>query len=99
MDPLTHEQVAKLAKLARLSPSDDQVERYRHDLASILQYIERLNELDLRGVEPLFSPLDQDGPLDDDVAVHGLPTAALMAMAPDKIEPFVKVPKVIGEGA
>jgi len=99
MDPLTHDQVAKLAKLARLSPSDDQVERYRHDLASILQYVERLNALNLDGVTPLFSPLDQDGPLGEDVAGPGLPTATLMAMAPDRIEPFVKVPEVIGEGA
>jgi aspartyl-tRNA(Asn)/glutamyl-tRNA(Gln) amidotransferase subunit C len=96
-EPLSAAQVAKLAKLARLSPDAAQLERYRHDLAAVLHYVERLGELKLDGVEPMYSPLEVDAPLRADVPEAGLPNAALMAMAPQSVPPFVKVPKVIGE--
>lgn len=88
---------AQVAKLARLSPDAAQLERYRHDLAAVLHYVERLGELKLDGVEPMYSPLEVDAPLRADVPEAGLPNAALMAMAPQSVPPFVKVPKVIGE--
>lgn len=53
MSQLTQEQVRHIAKLARLTLSDEQVERFSKELTSILTYIEQLQEVDTTGVTPL----------------------------------------------
>jgi aspartyl-tRNA(Asn)/glutamyl-tRNA(Gln) amidotransferase subunit C len=64
----------------------------------VLEHAASLRKLDLAGVEPLTSPAETVNRMDEDVVRPGLPTEALMKMAPDKDPPFVKVPKVLGEG-
>ena len=98
-EPLSAADVQRIARLARLSLADAQVEAERTRLAAVLGYMERLRELDLTGIEPLASPLDAPAALRADEPGPTLPTSALMAMAPETVEPFVRVPKVIGEGA
>ena len=91
-----------MAKLARLAITDEQAAAYRPQLAAVLGYMARLRELDLSGVEPMSHPTERTAELDEDRAREpsgGLPTEALLAMAPEAMGPFVKVPKVIGEGA
>lgn len=102
---LSEQDVRKVAKLARLAISEEQVHQYRGQLAAVLGYMDRLREIDTSGVEPMSHPTDQTNRLDEDVAPAAgerrttLSTDVLMGMAPDKMEPFVKVPPVIGEGA
>ena len=95
---LSADEVRKVARLARLSLSDEQVERYRAQLSGILSHMERLKELDLSGVEPLANVADAVNRLDEDVPGATLPNEVLMKLAPEVSAPFVKVPKVI-EGA
>lgn len=95
---LSASQVRKIAALSRLSPTDEEVERYRHQLSAIITYVNRLKELDLTGVEPMAHVGDTTNRLDEDVPGPTLPTATLMAMAPRTWDSFVRVPKVIGEG-
>lgn len=52
MADLTRDDVLKLARLARLKLSDDEIVRYQHELAEILQYVEQLNDVDVSGLEP-----------------------------------------------
>lgn len=94
---LSAQHVRRIARLSRLAIKDDQVEPYRHALAAVIAYVDRLRGLDLAGVEPLASPLDATARLDDDTPGPTLPTSALMQMAPDTMEPFIKVPKVLGD--
>ena len=91
--------IQRLATLARLQPSPQQAAQYQTQLAAILTYAQRLGELKLDGVEPLTSPLDMPSPLGADVPGPTLPTSTLMAMAPERHEPFIKVPKVLGGDA
>jgi aspartyl-tRNA(Asn)/glutamyl-tRNA(Gln) amidotransferase subunit C len=49
---LTHESVQKVAHLARLELSEAEVEQYRAQLSQLLDYVVRLEELDLEGVSP-----------------------------------------------
>ncbi len=92
--------VRRIARLARLELTDEQVASFSTRLGATLGYIERLRELDLENVEPLTNPLDQTNRMDDDVVGATLDTEALMKIAPEKMPPFVKVPKVLGdEGA
>jgi aspartyl-tRNA(Asn)/glutamyl-tRNA(Gln) amidotransferase subunit C len=96
---LSADAVRKVARLSRLALTDQQVEAYRGQLSAVLVYMERLKGLDLSGVEPMSHPIDATNRLDEDVPGPTLPTSALMAMAPDALPPFIKVPKVLGEGA
>lgn len=97
--PLSPDQVRKVAQLARLALSDEQVELYRHQLGGVLAYMHRLSGLDLSGIEPMASPLDLTNRLADDQPGTTLTNDQLMAIAPGNAAapPFIAVPKVIGE--
>jgi aspartyl-tRNA(Asn)/glutamyl-tRNA(Gln) amidotransferase subunit C len=95
---LSEKDVRMVAKLARLALHDNQVQQYRAQLSGVLAYMDRLREVDVCGVEPMSHPNDMANRLDADEPRPGtLATETLMSMAPAKIEPFVRVPKVIGE--
>ncbi len=95
---LTADEVRKVARLSRLALTDEQVERYRGQLSAILGYVQRLQQVDLAGVEPMAHVGETVNRLDDDVPGPTLSVEALMKMAPDTMPPFIKVPKVIGDG-
>jgi aspartyl-tRNA(Asn)/glutamyl-tRNA(Gln) amidotransferase subunit C len=97
-EPLTSEQVRHIARLARLRPTDADIERYRHELSDVLKYVAILSEVDVSGVEPLSHPLDLHTRLDRDDPVAGLPREALSRMAPQMEGPFVAVPKTLDDG-
>jgi aspartyl-tRNA(Asn)/glutamyl-tRNA(Gln) amidotransferase subunit C len=96
---LTIEAVRRVAMLSRLAVDDDRLALYQHQLGSVLRHIKMLGELNLEGVEPLAHPLDATNRWDEDEPRPGLENADLMRMAPEKAEPFVRVPKVLGEGS
>ncbi len=80
--PLTRADVARIAKLARLAPTGEQLETSRVRLSAILGYMERLQSLDLKNVEPLSHPGEQTNVLADDHPGPTLPTSTLMSIAP-----------------
>lgn len=49
---LTKEQVEHIARLARLGLTPEEIEKYQTELSSILDYVEKLNEVDTENVEP-----------------------------------------------
>ena len=97
-EPLSVETVRKVAHLSRLAITDEEAQTQATRLAAVLEYVERLRELDLTDVEPLNNPMDVTNRVDEDTPREGLPVEALMKMAPGAHRPFVKVPKVLGEG-
>jgi aspartyl-tRNA(Asn)/glutamyl-tRNA(Gln) amidotransferase subunit C len=52
MSKLTRDDVLKLAQLARLDLTDDEVEEYSTELTEILQYVEQLSAVDVKGLDP-----------------------------------------------
>jgi aspartyl-tRNA(Asn)/glutamyl-tRNA(Gln) amidotransferase subunit C len=90
--------VRRVARLARLDLSQEKLTQFHREMGAVLDYARRLQALDLSGIEPMASPLDQRGPLAPDEPGPTLPTETLLEMAPDKFDRFVKVPKVIGDG-
>lgn len=58
---ISREQVANVAQLARLTLSEEELERYSQELISILDYIDELSTVDTTGVEPLASSLSALG--------------------------------------
>lgn len=79
---LTRQEVEQIANLARLDLSDDQIARYQEQLSAILVYAERLNELNLDGVEPTTQPVPLTNVMRADVVEDALPTAKALANAP-----------------
>ncbi len=98
-EPLTSEQVKHVAKLARLRLPADAVEGYRRELSNILQYVEKLQKIDVEGVEPMAHPLPITNRLGEDEVTEPMPREALLRNAPAVEGAFLAVPKVLdGEG-
>lgn len=97
-DSLSPDYVRRIAKLARLSLTDAQVAEYGSRMSAVLGYMNRLRELNLDDVEPMANVGGTTNRLDDDVPGPVLSNDALMKIAPETMPPFVKVPKVLGEG-
>lgn len=95
---ITEDDVRHVAKLSRLTLSEEEVHTYTDQLAHVLDHIARINELDLEGVEPMSHPLDLANVMRDDREQPGLPVDTALANAPAKEPPFFEVPKVIGDG-
>jgi len=53
MTTLNHDDVRHIAKLARLNLNDEEVKKFSTELSNILQYVEKLQEVDTEGVEPI----------------------------------------------
>ncbi|ACD91070.1 glutamyl-tRNA(Gln) amidotransferase, C subunit [Chlorobium limicola DSM 245] len=93
---VTRDDVAYIAALSRLQFSDEEMATMTTELNSILHYVEKLNEIDTDGVEPLSGIHDQMNVLRDDVEKESIATALALQNAPDRQDRFFKVPKVIG---
>ena len=91
--------VKKLAKLARLALSEKEVQRYAHELGAIVGFVDRLQEIDVDGVEPLTHLHTLPGPLRADRAQEVLGEAALSGAADvvthESGGVYVRVPRVV----
>jgi aspartyl-tRNA(Asn)/glutamyl-tRNA(Gln) amidotransferase subunit C len=102
---ISHEDVLRVAQLAHLELSPAEVELYCGQLDEILNYIAKLEQLDLTEVEPMSQVLPRTGAaastsapgseLRDDIVGPCDVADAVLAQAPDAAKPFFRVPKVI----
>ena len=92
---ITKQEVEHVAKLARLELSDTEQEMLTDQLSNILTYVEQLNELDTKGVEPTSHVLDINNVMRDDVPSVSLNQERALANAPDKSAGYYRVPKII----
>ncbi len=87
--------VKKVANLARLRESDDQLEALAGELSGILTWIEQLNEVDTDGVEPMTSAVAATLPRREDVVTDDGDVDSILANAPKSERGFFVVPKVL----
>ncbi len=87
--------VRKIARLARLSASEDRLEAMQKELNGILAWIEQLNEVNVDGVEPLTSSVATTLPMREDVVTDGDIRDDVLSNAPRSEEGFFVVPKVV----
>ena len=87
--------VENVAKLARLQLTGEELDRYGKQLGAILDYIAKLEKLDVAGLEPLAHAVDTDNVFREDVPRPGLPREAALQNAPEKTGDFFIVPKII----
>lgn len=96
---ISEEEVRHVAKLSRLRLDDDEIRHFAGQLSAVLDYISKLNELDVENVEPMAHAADVTNVLRDDAPKLSLALECVLAGAPDASPPFFKVPKVLGEGS
>jgi aspartyl-tRNA(Asn)/glutamyl-tRNA(Gln) amidotransferase subunit C len=89
--------VDKLAHLSRLKFDDSEKADIKKDLQRMISFVEKLNELNLDGVEPLLHMSDEVNVLRDDVVKGSVTREAGLMNAPDHTDEFFKVPKVISK--
>src|SRR5207302_3127511 len=104
---VTEKDVTYVAELANLELTDQERQRMLKDLNSILDYIDRLNELDTSGVPPMAQALQEFDPSRstpgstaaypwrEDIPRPSLPHQEALKNAPETDGDFFKVPKVI----
>jgi len=90
-------QVRHVAKLARLKLTDEEVARFSTQLSAILDYMEKLNELDTDSVEPLAHCLPIHNVFREDVVTESLGAELALKNAPQHFENFFRVPKILPE--
>ncbi|MFH1037444.1 MAG: Asp-tRNA(Asn)/Glu-tRNA(Gln) amidotransferase subunit GatC [PVC group bacterium] len=92
---ITITDVEKVAALARLGLSPEDKEKFVRQLNDVLLYMEKLNELDTGGVEPLSHVLPLVNVLREDAVREGIDQADALRCAPEKKDGFFIVPPVI----
>ena len=95
MLPLTREEVEHVAMLARLELSREETENYTNQLDSILEYVDKLNELDVENVEPTAHVLPINNVFREDKVWEGISRDVALDNAPDKEDGQFKVPKIV----
>jgi aspartyl-tRNA(Asn)/glutamyl-tRNA(Gln) amidotransferase subunit C len=94
---ISREDVAHVARLARLDLTADELERFTAQLAAVLEYAGDVASLDTTGVPPTAHPLELLNVLRDDVPVPPLDRDEVLAMAPDAVDGRFRVPRILGE--
>lgn len=87
--------VRRIAKLARIRVSDEEVATLQGELNAILGYVEQLAEVNVDGVEPLSGGAQMALRQRDDVVTDGDIAERVLANAPDRELNFFAVPKVV----
>ncbi len=87
--------VRRIAHLARIAVTDDEVEHLRGELNAILSFVEQLGEVDVSGVEPMTSVTPMVLKQRADVVTDGGNADAIIKNAPAKEGHFFLVPKVV----
>jgi len=97
MADLTREDVLKLARLARLTITDEEAETYRTELSEILKYVEQLQTVDVTGLEPTTQVTGLTNVMrDDQVSDYGAAPDDLLRIVPAKQDRLIKVKRMIG---
>ncbi len=96
-NPLTRDEVAHVAHLARLHLSEDELERFTAQLGAVLEHAADMNELDLEGVVPTAHPFGLINVVRADEVRDSLDRDEVLAMAPDAEDGRFAVPRIMGE--
>lgn len=93
---MTSNDIVKIAELARLKFSEDEIAAFTDEFNRIVDYVGTIASLNLEGIEPLTTVSGAVNVIREDVAGDCLTTDEALSNAPRKNEAFIKVPKVLG---
>jgi aspartyl-tRNA(Asn)/glutamyl-tRNA(Gln) amidotransferase subunit C len=93
---ITSADVAKVARLARLNITDEEIDRMTSQLGGMLEHFADIDALDLDDVAPMAQPYQLDNVFREDVIVPGLDRDEVLAAAPEAEHGRFRVPPIIG---
>ena len=96
---LDEAQIRKVAKLSRLDLTETEVAEFAGQLSAILDYVEKMNELNTDGIEPLAHCLPISNVFREDRVKESLGTEKVLGNAPQSQDDFFKVPKILEDVA
>ena len=96
-DALARDEVAKVARLARLTLDDDELDLYTEQLGQVLEHAREMNTLDLSSVEATAHPFGVTNVVRDDVVTASLDREEVLAMAPEVRDHRFAVPRILGD--
>jgi len=92
---LNKEDVIKVAKLAKLELSEEELEIFSTQLPEIIKFVEKLEELDTKNILPFYEMKNREAPLRADIPKEGLSTEEALTNAPQAENGFFVVPRVV----
>jgi aspartyl-tRNA(Asn)/glutamyl-tRNA(Gln) amidotransferase subunit C len=96
MSKLSRDDVLKLAQLSRIKLTDIEIEQYREELSSILEYVDKLNSVDVSGLEPTYQVTGLKNVMrKDEIHDYGYKTENLLKNAPAVKDGQFKVKRVL----
>ena len=96
MSKLSREQVLKLARLSRLQLSEEEIVRYQKELSNILDYIERLDQVDVTGLQPTYQVTGLKNQMREDVSPQKIINPdKLLECLPSRDGRYIKVGRMI----
>lgn len=96
MSKLSRDDVLKLARLSRLRLTEEEIERYRTELSSILEYVQMLNAVDITGLEPTYQVTGLKNVMrDDEIKPYQAKPKELLENAPTILDHQFKVKRVL----
>lgn len=90
---ISKDQVKHIAGLARLGLTDEEIEKYQKDISSVLDYVEKLEKVNISGIEPTSHSVRVENATRKDEIKSS--DGGLMDLAPDKKENYLKVKSIL----
>ena len=87
--------IEHVALLARLKLTEEEKELFSKQVGSIIEYVDKLNELDTIDVQPTAHVLPLKNIFRADMVTGSLPAGMALSNAPEKDDHFYRVPKII----
>jgi aspartyl-tRNA(Asn)/glutamyl-tRNA(Gln) amidotransferase subunit C len=95
--PISKHDVAHVARLARLALSDEELERFTSQLASVLEHAADIEALDIDSVPPTAHPFPLANVFREDVPRPCLDRDEVLAQAPEVEADRFRIPRILGE--
>ena len=95
MGRITKEEVLKLAKLSKLSLTDEEVDKYQKEFEALLEYIDQLQSVDTEGLEPTNQVTGLHSVMRSDEIKENVPKEQLLKNAPSTEGNLIKVRRVL----
>jgi aspartyl-tRNA(Asn)/glutamyl-tRNA(Gln) amidotransferase subunit C len=96
-DCLTREEVLHVARLARIQLTEEEIEKYRYQLKTLMDDVDKIKDVELKTEARLIAPAFETAVLREDVAGEMLDPEEIMKNVPESNGNFVEVPVMIDE--
>ncbi len=97
MSQISRDEVAHLARLARLALTEDELDSFAGQLDAILSHVSQIQAVDVTGVDPTGNPLKDVNVVRQDVVEPCLTQDEALAQAPKAADGRFAVPRILGE--